>query len=147
VTVTNSWGAKAVSAEELAAAVTPAVALAISELRSRFGAECVVAWPEASGGAWVVIDGVDIGSFWTPTTTWLGFLISYLHPDADCYPHFIGPEVARVDGKPMTPPLNPGQVFSGMPATMISRSSPRRKKVETPADKADKVISFLRSQK
>lgn len=146
MTVTSSWTAKAVSAEGLAAAVTSGVALAISEVRARFGEERVIAWPEASGGAWVVLESVEIGNFWTPTTTWLGFLISYLHPDADCYPHFIGPDVARVDGKPLIPPFNPGQIFCGIQATMISRSSPRRRKtVETPADKADKLISFVRS--
>jgi hypothetical protein len=145
VIATSIWATKSVGDTELAAAVTPAVVEAVGEVRARFGEDRVAAWPDNSRGAWVVIDGVDIGDFWTPTTSWLGFLISYLHPDSDCYPHFIGSDVKRADGQPLEAPFNPGNNFGGVPATLISRSSPRRRKdVETPADKAAKVIEFLR---
>lgn len=144
--MTSSWATKAASAEALTAALTPAVAAALSEIKARFGEDRIVAWPDNSGGAWVVIERVEIGTFWSPTTSWLGFLISYLHPDSDCYPHFIGSNVSRADRQPLRPPFHPGNSFDGISATMISRSSPRRRKdSETPADKADKVLEFLRT--
>ena len=90
---------------------------------------------------------VDTGDTYAQPSTWLGFHISYLHPAADVYPHYVRPDLSRVDGEPLGPGFSPTTwAFETMPAIQVSRRSnrwdPRR---DTPALKALKVLAWLRS--
>lgn len=129
----------------LADAVTPAVADAVAGVRRAFADQAVYAWPDGQRGAFVVIEDLDLGAGWASATTWLGFVISYLHPEADCYPHHLRGDLRRADGQRLAPPFHPGRQFAGHPAVMVSRSSRRRDpRLDTPARKALSVLEFVR---
>ena len=124
--------------------VTPAVSDAVAKVRSAFTDHPVYAWPDGQLGAVVVIENLDLGSRWATTTSWLGFVVSYLHPEADCYPHHMRGDLQRADGQPLNPPFHPGRAFAGRPAVMVSRSSRRRDpRLDTPARKALSVLEFV----
>lgn len=123
------------------------VAQAVSEVRQTFSDYAVLAWSDGQGGAQVVIQGIPLGSGWVESTTWLAFGISYAYPDADCYPHYIRPDLQRVAGLPLEVPFHPGNMFTEQPATMVSRASSRRiPGLNTAARKAQSVISFIQDQ-
>ena len=129
----------------LADAVTPPAADAVVGVRRAFLGHPVYAWPDGQRGAFVVIDDLDLGPQWAMATTWLGFVVSYLHPEADCYPHHVRGDLQRADGQRLTPPFHPGRQFAGRPAVMVSRSSRRREpRLDTPARKALSVLEFVR---
>jgi hypothetical protein len=135
----------AVAGKQLTASATEEVASAVTDVRETFKDKAVHAWPDGSGGAYVVIEELDFGPIWEPRTSWLGFVISYLHPDADCYPHYIRADAGRADKSALSPPFNVGNAFAGVSAVMISRSTRRlRKDGDTPAIKAVKVLEFIR---
>lgn len=145
---TSSWpAARSVGGYQVAASCTTAVADAVIQVRQRF-TEPVYAWPDGSGGAFVVIDQVDLGPAWVEPVSWLGFVITHLHPLSDVYPHWVRPDLRRIDGLPLAvPPLHSGNQFDGRPAVMVSRASRRRDPgVDTPARKAGSVLAYLRGQ-
>lgn len=82
---------------------------------------------DGHGGAFVVVDDLELGRAFTPSRSWIGFQIPALYPRADVYPHYVCPELGRADGGPLTTPLNPGQAMPGFnrPAVMVSRRSNR----------------------
>lgn len=130
----------------LVGAVTPAVAEAVVDVRHAFPDQPLYAWPDGQRGAFVVIDDIDLGSLWVPARTWLGFVVSYLHPEADCYPHYVRFDLERADRQSLATPFHPGRDFVGHPAVMVSRCSRRRDpRFQTPARKALSVIEFVRS--
>jgi hypothetical protein len=143
-----NWSSCGVDQSTLAARVSAAVAVAVSQVRAAFANWPVHAWATADGSAIVIIEDIELGPRWIQDTTWLAFQISYLHPDADCYPHWVRPDLARANGAALVPPLhNQNQTFDGRPAVMISRRSPRRNPaIDTPARKAQSVVRFLREQ-
>jgi hypothetical protein len=146
-TSTSSWATYGVADTDLAAAVTPAVASAVPVVRSAFTGHAVHAWPDGQNGAFVVIDDLDLGPNWMTTHTWLGFMISYLHPDADCYPHYVRSDLCRAASLPLKAPFHPDRAFAGVPAVMVSRASRRRDpSVDSPARKALGVLEFIRGQ-
>lgn len=129
----------------LADAVTPAVADAVGGVRCAFPDHAVYAWPDGQRGAFVVIEGLELGQRWATDTTWLGFVVSYLHPEADCYPHHVRGDLRRADGQGLIAPFHPVRQFAGHPAVMVSRSSLHRDpRIDTPALKALSVLDFVR---
>lgn len=126
--------------------VTPFVQAAVEELRHTFWDSAVEATPDGEGGVFVIIRDVELGSAYVQPRTWLGFRISYLHPATDVYPHYVRPDLARRDGRPLGPCLSPTTwIFGNTSALQLSRRSscwdPRR---DTPALKALKVLAWLR---
>jgi hypothetical protein len=142
----SRWSTRGVDQRTLDATLTPAVAAGLEQVRRAFADQPVHAWPSEGGGVMVVIDDLDLGPIWAQETTWLAFQISYLHPDADCYPHWVRPDLQRADGAAITPPIhNQNQTFDGQPAIMISRrSNARDPHIDTPARKAHSVLHYLR---
>jgi hypothetical protein len=146
-TSTSLWSGHGVDDTQLAAAVTPEVAAAVDGVRSAFTDHSMFAWPDGQRGAFVVIEDLDLGPTWSTTPTWLGFVISYLHPDADSYPHYVRADLHRADGQALKPPFHPGHPFAGQPGLMVSRASRgRNPKLDTPARKARTVLDFIRGQ-
>lgn len=127
--------------------VTPAVAEALRQVQRSFGSS-VSTWPDGQGGICVVIPDVEIGDGWTTPVTWIAFSINYLHPESDCYPHYVRPDLSRADGQPLAPPFHRDQTFVDEAAVMVSRASRRRNPaVDTPARKTQSVIDYMRSQR
>ena len=125
---------------------TPAVQAAVEELRRAFCDRVVDVMADGEGGVFVVIRDVEVGDVYTQTSTWLGFHVSYLHPAADVYPHYIRPDLTRRVGRPLGPCFSVTTWgFENTPALQVSRRftrwDPRR---DTPALKALKVLAWLR---
>ena len=124
--------------------IAPAVTQAIEEIRSTFE-ECEVeVEADGSGGAVVVVRGVQLGYLYEPANTWFGFRITYQYPYADVYPHFANAELARSDGRGLGGGFATAS-FRGQPAIQISRRSnglnPDR---DTAALKLLKVIKWMK---
>lgn len=126
---------------------TPAVLEAVEEVRAQFAPLPVQTDPDGSGGAFVVVEGIDPGSAYVQEHSWLGFHVGPLCPDADVYPLYVG-ELTRVDGAAHVPPIT---VVDGgwrdRPALQLSRRTNNRDPlVDTPALKAQGVLAWLASQ-
>jgi hypothetical protein len=113
--------------------------------------------PDSDGGAYVVIDGVDVGESFDLPLTWIGFHVVWTYPEDDVYPYFIGSELKYVGAKP-TPNQSPdgnlpealvrGQEMPGfkLAAIQVSRRSNRRNaETDSALLKTMRVIEFLRS--
>ena len=129
--------------------MTAEVEAAIEEIRLAFDGHAVDVLAEAQGGAHVIVEDLELGPAFTPSTSWVGFTIDYLYPRSDVYPHFVRPDLARADGSPLpSPPLNAGQRMPGFerPAIMISRRSNRRDPArDTAALKLLRVVQWFRA--
>jgi hypothetical protein len=129
--------------------MNPHVHEAINEVARAFP-DCPTAYlDDGQGGAFMVVEGLDLGPAFTPNKSWVGFAIPNLYPRADVYPHFVRPDLARADSAALTTPLNPGHALPGFnrPAIMVSRRSnrwdPGR---DTAALKLQRVVLWFRQQ-
>ena len=57
----------------------------------------------------IVRDCSLAGSPYVQADTWCGFTITFAHPLADIYPHFVRSDLARKDGKPFGQGFHPGR--------------------------------------
>jgi hypothetical protein len=83
-----------------------AVATALKELAEGFPEATVTHQEDDDGGAYVIVDPVDIGPRYEPRSTWIGFHISFAYPEADVYPHFIDGAIQYI-GASETPNQSP----------------------------------------
>lgn len=120
------------------------VSTAIEELRRQFGTSSLKVRDDEQGGAYVVIEPIQLSAKFRPATTWFGFHVTAQYPYADIYPVFMGADVQRADGKAFDAPVTPGHQFEGRAAIQISRRSAA---AESGAQKAVakilKVLDFL----
>jgi hypothetical protein len=124
--------------------MTPEVAAAIEEIKAAFPNHPVDVDPEAQGGAYVTVHDISLGEQYQPTTSWVGFLISFQHPRADVYPHFIDPSVRRVDGRSLGEGFSTPMEWQGRQATQVSRRSNRWNALtDTAALKLAKVLDWI----
>ena len=120
------------------------VANAIEELKRAFPSSEVSSSEDGSGGAYVVVENVDIGDRFRPSSTWLGGHIPALYPYADIYPLFIAENVRRVDGVAFQAPVTHGAQFLERPALQISRRNNHTQHYpQTAVAKFLKVLHFL----
>jgi hypothetical protein len=126
----------------------PSVEAAIAELRAKYPG-CVDLTALGDGGARAVVRGLSLaGSPYVQPDTWCGFTITYTHPYADIYPHFVRGDLARRDGKPFGLGFQANRDFYGTKALMLSR----RTKLFGPENpvsavlKLEKVIRWMISQ-
>ena len=125
--------------------MTPAVQQAIESIRCVFEGANLSIEEDGAGGAYVIIDSVDIGNKYIPSSTWIGAHLSPQLPYADVYPLFIGADVARSDGSAFTAPITPGHNFRGRSAIQVSRRTNRLDpNLQTAASKFLKVIHWLK---
>lgn len=126
--------------------MTPEVEQAIAEIQIAFPGHSVEVEAEAQGGANVIVHNLMIGEQYVPSTSWVGFAISFQYPYADVYPHYIDVGLRRVNG------LVQGAGFSantwrGQQVIQVSRRSHRwNAAIDTAATKLTKVLTWLRSQ-
>jgi hypothetical protein len=127
--------------------ITTAVAKAIEEIRACFPDCPLEAIPDGSGGAFVTLTKFPLGPPWAQPDTWIGFQITFQYPYADVYPHFVRPDLARADGKPLGAGLGQNARFRDQPAVQISRKSNKlNPATDTAKLKLLKVLQWLRSQ-
>jgi hypothetical protein len=113
---------------------------------------------DSDGGAYVLVDGVEIGACFNPSTSWIAFHITWSYPDADVYPHFIDADVQYVGGQAKPNQHADGSLPAAMtrnatapgferPAIQVSRRSNRRNPATDSAlQKLLRVLDFLRSR-
>lgn len=120
------------------------VAKAIEELKRAFSSSDVVTQEDGDGGAYVIVEDVDLGSRFEPSSTWLGGHIPALYPYADIYPLFIAENVRRVDGVAFAVPVTHGAQFLDRPAIQVSRRNNHTQHYpQTAVAKFVKVLRFL----
>ena len=121
------------------------VANAIEELRRAFPSSEVCVREDGDGGAYVIVEGVEIGCRYEPSSTWLGGHITALYPYADIYPLFIADNLRRVGGGAFEPPITPGAQFFNRPALQVSRRNNHTQHYPQAAvAKFVKVLHFLK---
>jgi len=138
--------------------VKATVERAVAEIRDGLPGLDVVVKEDGEGGAFVMVNGVRIGDGFAPTSSWIGFHITFPYPDADVYPHFIDAAVkyvgngeapnAHQDGNLPTA-LSRGATMPGFdrPAIQISRRSNRRDpETDSALLKLIRIVEFLRSR-
>lgn len=127
--------------------MTPDVERAIVEIRRTFPDNAIEVQPDSDGGAYIIVQNLEIGEQYTPSISWLGFQITFQYPHADVYPHYIDGNVRRVDGQPHGAGLQASQSWQGRNAMMVSRRSNRwNAAIDTAAAKLTKVLIWLKSQ-
>ncbi len=99
------------------------VSTAIDELKRQFSTSSLSVREDGQGGAYVVMEPVELGAKFRPAATWVGFQIPAQYPYADIYPIFIGTDVQRANGVAFQTPVTPGHSFEGRAAIQISRRS------------------------
>jgi hypothetical protein len=120
------------------------VSAAIEELKRQFNGASLSAREDGQGGAYILLEPIDLSQKFTPATTWIGFQIPAQYPYADIYPIFIGSDVRRVDGIAFQPPVTLGHNFEGRPAIQISRRNAAAQSGSQKAvAKTLKVLDFL----
>lgn len=82
-------------------AITDDVLLALDELHASFPASTITFEETGDGGAWVRVESVPTGPSFSQNETWITFQIPFSYPEADVYPHFVRPDLARGDGQPL----------------------------------------------
>jgi hypothetical protein len=126
----------------------PSVEVAVADLRANFPGRVEIA-ELGDGGVKVVVKGLSLASSpYVQPDTWCGFTITYTHPYADIYPHFVRCDLTRRDGRGFGQGFHPDTVFYGEKALMLSR---RTKLLgnDNPVSallKLEKVIKWLISQ-
>lgn len=127
--------------------MTPEVEAAIDEIKQAFAGHQVDVDPEAQGGAYVIVHDLFIGDQYTPSSTWVGFLINFQYPRSDVYPHFIDSTVKRVGGGGFGDGISGPTEWHKCQALQVSRRSnkldPSR---DTAVLKLHKVLEWLKKK-
>ena len=124
----------------------PAVETAIAEIREAFPGSEITSISDPQGGAYVVVQDLSLGELFTPSTSWVGFLITFQYPDADVYPHFIRGDLKRADHTSFPAGITGPTTWQNRSALQVSRRSNRwTAGVDTAASKLAKVLQWLRS--
>ena len=120
------------------------VANAIEELKRAFPSSEVTSCEDGNGGVYVVVEEVEIGVRYQPSSTWLGGHIPGLYPYTDIYPLFMGDDVRRADGVAFEAPVTHGATFLERPALQISRRNNHTQHFpQTAVAKFLKVLHFM----
>jgi len=103
----------------------PDVERGIDQIRKHFADSAVSVKEDNNGGAYVLVDPIDVGAGYSEDTrkTWIGFHLAYNYPIPDIYPHHVRPDLHRVDGSTLPSGMHVGNTFAGFdkPSVMISR--------------------------
>lgn len=122
-----------------------AVEKALADLRTQFAGHQISVEEDGGGGAYFVIEGVDVGPGFTPCTTWLGGHITAAFPFADIYPMYMDGGLRRTGGKEFAAPVAQIPGWRGRPALQVSRIN--RSAASAPQSatfKVNRVLEFLR---
>lgn len=124
----------------------PLIEQAIAEIKSAYPESQVTVREDGEGGAYVILEEVDLSPLYQPPRTWVGFRITFQYPYADTYPHYVRGDLSRVDGRPLGQGTSSNTTFEGRSAVQISRRSNRLDpRTETAVIKLHKVLTWLAS--
>jgi hypothetical protein len=133
------------------------VETSLKALQEGMAGHAVRVQEDGSGGAYVIVDDIEIGDHYAPTRSWVGFHVTFAE-DADIYPHFIDPGVRYVGPGPapnehpdgnLPTAMSRGQTMPGfeLPAIQVSRRSNHRNgETDSPLMKLLRVIEFVRTR-
>src|ERR1700682_147290 len=120
---------------------------AIEQIRASFPGKQLIAREDGEGGAYVIVDDVELGPPYSQDATWIGARITCEYPYADVYPVFVRGDLARKDGQALGEATAVGQTFEGRSAVQISRKSNRLNPGrDTAAMKLQKVLAWLKAR-
>ena len=126
--------------------MSPQIETALDEIRSRWPKATVTSTEDEAGNVIVLVDPLDIGQQYKPIQSWIGFQLQYNYPDSDVYPHYISPEVLRVDEQPHGSGFGSTD-WRGSKVIQISRrTNDWNGAVDTAESKLIKVLDFIRSR-
>ena len=118
---------------------------AIEGLKRAFPSSEILSQEDGDGGAYVIVENVQLGGRYQPSSTWIGGHITALYPYADIYPLFISDDVRRVDGVAFEAPVTLGAQFLNRPAIQVSRRNNHSQHYpQTAVAKIVKVLHFLK---
>ena len=123
----------------------PKVQQAIDEIKTAYPPVPVTVREDGDGGAYVILEKVDVGQIYRGGVSWIGFRITFTYRDpvADIYPHYVRGDLARADGRPLGDAMS-STTFEGRPAIQISRRSNHiNPRTETALIKLQKVLTWL----
>jgi hypothetical protein len=128
-----------------------AVASGAAGIVTAYGAERVRAIADGQGGAWVEITGLDPGPAYEQNSTFLVCLLPFTLPAVDIYPMFVRADLSRVDKQQLGPGFGAAQLqWPGdpqpRPVVQLSRRTKGDLAAQTPAQKIEKVLAWLRSR-
>jgi hypothetical protein len=127
--------------------LTPAVMEGIAELETSFPESKVSVTEDGVGGAHVHLDVVDPGPPYRQRETWVGFHLGFQYPNADVYPHYVRPDLARVDGATLVSPFHTGHPCQWGLSVMVSRRSNHLDPISaTATTKLMSVLDWLAAQ-
>lgn len=127
-------------------ALTAEVGDAIEEIRRHFDETVTTVIEDGQGGAWILVEDVDLGEKYSPARSWIGFQITFQYPYSDVYPHFVRGDLSRSDGDALGEGTSAGQ-FQGRPAIQVSRRSNHlNPATDTALLKLLKVLDWIRSR-
>ena len=120
----------------------PPVSDAIQEIRTNFPGSTLLVHEDGEGGAYVILEDLEMPASCMPRTSWIGFRIPYTYPNADVYPHYVRPDLKRADGSEL-PAVSPTP-WDGRPALQVSRKSNRwNPATDTALLKLLKILEWL----
>lgn len=127
--------------------MTPAVQAAIDEIKAAYVGHRIEVDEEPQGGAYVIVHDIDVGDRYTPSTTWIGSLITFQYPRAEVYPHFVDAALRRADGQLHSAGFSGPIEWHGRQALQVSRRSPRWDPTsDTAGTKLAKVRDWIRTR-
>jgi hypothetical protein len=127
--------------------MTPEIAQAVEEIRTTFAGHTLTVDEEPQGGAYIIVDGLAIGTSFAPSTSWVGCLITFQYPRADIYPHFLDSNIKRADGSAFGQGLSGPVDWHDRKALQVSRRSNHlNPTIDTAATKLLKILAWLRTQ-
>lgn len=128
-----------------------AVAKGVAEIARAHGESKVRAVPDGQGGAWVEVTGVALGAPYVQGDTFLVCLLPFNLPTADVYPMFVRSDLTRLDAQPHGPGFGvtalqwPGEPAQ-RPVMQLSRRTAGDPSAQTPLQKIEKVLHWLRTR-
>lgn len=125
--------------------MTEEVQQAIEEIKLHYGELEVT--EVSDGGARVIVKSVKYGDQYNPSSGWIGFVIGFQYPRADVYPHFVSPDLKRVDSKPLGEGFSQNNNWNEINTIQVSRRSNRLDPlIDTAATKLAKVLLWMQSR-
>jgi hypothetical protein len=133
------------------AAVKQAVKESLDEILLGWGAERVRVVPDGQGGAWIEIFGAELGDPYIQDDTFVICLLPFNLPAADIYPLFVRRDLSRRDGQALGPGFALTEVAwpgdpQPRPIVQVSRRTRGGFTLQTPRQKIDKVLEWVRCQ-
>jgi hypothetical protein len=140
--------------------LAPGVKEAVEEIRRHYAGRSILVAEDKQGGACLLVEAEPLGTPYANADTWVGFHVTHNSPYADVYPHFVRPDLARADGRPLGEGMTTGHTFPALgvlkdaaaipsrTAVQVSRRSNRRDPagIETPLLKLLKVLQWMRTR-